>query len=491
MLQVLARKDYAAVARGVEADYQLDENASALFRPAVDCIDSLHAGIVAYGALRKVIKARQLATRRLSPLQQPHPTTLAFLLLAYVDADRLDLVEDLLLQWLRASREKGRETDETADTFLAYLTSVRATAPAVASPGTTATLLASEAIDAPTLISAIGDTVLPPPPPAVWAAVARGYAHRGAWAPCLLVADVALSRLSSPPRANAPSWRAAADRCVGLAVRTMGHQGEIAAALRLAMRAASGAHGLSPRVADLAHVLNGWALPTHLLDGDAEAGGAVATVAATAATAAVLLSHVDALLDVVVAQARREQKHHVDTANRGRAEPLTSTVPELVVTARGAVVRRGDRETVGDNKAGGGVDLGAARALASALVTALCRQGRVAEAERAALRLAEAGVAREALSPAAVATLIHGLCLHPDGDHRGGEGGGARDTSMARADTLFAYLAFLATDTSDAVLSAAARRARAMAYHHICDGYRRRNALPALTHFVEQHMTVQ
>jgi len=238
-----------------------------------------------------------------------------------------------------------------------------------------------------------------------------------------------------------------------------------------AARAASGEHGLAPRVADLAHVL----------DSSGEASW---------------LPHVDDLLSVVLAQARREQQHHADvaaahlrTADHGSE---TAAAPELVLTARGAAVRStrgGGSSSSGGDKGAEEVDLGAARALASALVTALCRRGQVAAAERVALRLAEAGAVREALAPAAVATLIHGLCLHPDA---ASPGGGDTDTSMARAEALFAYLSALATQTDarDAVQCAAARRARAVAYHHICDGHRRRRAIPALTHFVEQYMRI-
>jgi hypothetical protein len=398
-------------------------------------------------------------------------------LLAYVDADRLDLVEDLLLQWLLPVASRHHE--ESVDAVVAYLKSTRLAAAAAAAPSsavaapTDATAAATAAADTPTQFPATDDDA-PLPPPAVWAAVARGYAARGAWAPCLLVADVALSRIARRPSSS--TWRAAAGRCVGLAMRAMGRQGEVTGALRLAARAASGEHGLAPRVADLAHVLDG--------DSSGEASW---------------LLHVDDLLSVIMAQARREQQHHADVA-AGAAAHLrtadhgseTAAAPELVLTARGAAVRstRGGSSSSGD-KGAEEVDLGAARALASALVTALCRRGQVAAAERVALRLAEAGAAREALAPAAVATLIHGLCLHPDA---ASPGGGDTDTSMARAEALFAYLSALATatatDTRDAVQCAAARRARAAAYHHICDGHRRRRALPALTHFVEQYMRI-
>ena len=128
VLKSLARKEYNTVTRAIEMQYEV-RNSTTLFRPALHCFDSLHAGMIAYGKLRKPNKSRQLVQRLLiqneglspaagastsnsnstsvitsvSSLSSPQMTA-SFLLQAYCDADRLDLAEELFLQWLLLSR---------------------------------------------------------------------------------------------------------------------------------------------------------------------------------------------------------------------------------------------------------------------------------------------------------------------------------------------------------------------------------------------------
>ena len=75
VLKLLARKEYVTVTRAIEIIYEIQNEVStsstatsgsspvALFRPALHCYDSLHAGIIAYGKLQKPNKSRQLVQR--------------------------------------------------------------------------------------------------------------------------------------------------------------------------------------------------------------------------------------------------------------------------------------------------------------------------------------------------------------------------------------------------------------------------------------------
>ena len=141
VLKLLARKEYITVTRAIEMVYEIRNGstlqATSLFRPALHCCDSLHAGMIAYGKLRKPNKSRQLVQRLqkegMWPIEAspggagvgPGPvhnnntvttsqsslsstqSTVSFLLQAYCDADRLDLAEDLFMQWLLLSRGSG------------------------------------------------------------------------------------------------------------------------------------------------------------------------------------------------------------------------------------------------------------------------------------------------------------------------------------------------------------------------------------------------
>ena len=132
VLKLLARKEYNTVTRAIEMQYEV-RNSTTLFRPALHCYDSLHAGMIAYGKLRKPNKSRKLVQRFLVqndglsltpgtgtststsisnntstltslPSLSSTQMTASFLLQAYCDADRLDLAEELFLQWLLLSR---------------------------------------------------------------------------------------------------------------------------------------------------------------------------------------------------------------------------------------------------------------------------------------------------------------------------------------------------------------------------------------------------
>ena len=169
VLKLLARKEYVTVTRAIEMVFEIRNGTSfpatagsqTLFRPALHCRDSMHAGVIAYGKLRKPNKSRQLVQRLqkegLWPIMTSSPptsgtgtgtgagnasdannstdttsqsslsslsstqSTISFLMQAYCDADRLDLAEDLFLQWLLLSGKSSNSSGSTTLTTIATL----------------------------------------------------------------------------------------------------------------------------------------------------------------------------------------------------------------------------------------------------------------------------------------------------------------------------------------------------------------------------------
>lgn len=143
---------------------------------------ALHAALRAYGCLGKPLQAKQLVGRTSDPALAPSTASLA--LQAFCLADRLDLVEQLLHDWLQRHMLQqsiltgaAHGVDQKVDSLLRSL--CLQTAAETEQPQTSTLLLLPAGSE-----EHIGATL---PSLATWEELVRFYSTRRAWRPCLAV----------------------------------------------------------------------------------------------------------------------------------------------------------------------------------------------------------------------------------------------------------------------------------------------------------------